>query len=111
MREKIRVGVLMGGASAEREISLASGRMIAQNLPREKYDVLMLDTLALMAFNPNLPQALRKEVFSLTEERTRLLPESFREGVLEAVRAAAPATLILREKRPIEVAFIALHGP
>jgi D-alanine-D-alanine ligase-like ATP-grasp enzyme len=28
---KIRVGVLMGGASSEREISLASGTMVAQH--------------------------------------------------------------------------------
>src|SRR3990167_4447951 len=40
MKKKIRVAVLMGGKSAEHEISLASGREVAKNLDKKKYDVL-----------------------------------------------------------------------
>ena len=36
---KIRVAVLMGGPSAEHEISLKSGRMVARGLDRKKYSV------------------------------------------------------------------------
>ena len=43
---KTRVGILMGGASAEREISLASGKMIAAHLPADRYEIVMLDPLA-----------------------------------------------------------------
>lgn len=39
----LRVGVLMGGASSEREISLASGEMVVTALREEGYDVLPLD--------------------------------------------------------------------
>jgi len=38
-----RVGVLMGGASSEREISLQSGNAIVQALDRQGFDVLPLD--------------------------------------------------------------------
>ena len=40
MKKKIRVAVLMGGKSAEHEISLASGREVAKNLDPNKYEVL-----------------------------------------------------------------------
>jgi D-alanine-D-alanine ligase len=41
---KINVAVLMGGRSAEREISLSTGRMILDALDRDKYDVVPIDT-------------------------------------------------------------------
>ena len=120
--KKILVGVLMGGASAEREISLASGRMIADNLPKDKYEVVMLDTLALMARNPNLPEALRKQACeigqsaagAISEERALLLPESFREGIRRVAQEIVPATAFLspgEARNRVAVAFIALHGP
>ena len=59
MSKKIRVGVLMGGASAERQISLASGMGIASHLDPDRYEVVMLDPLALMAGNPNLSEEQR----------------------------------------------------
>ena len=50
-QRKIRVGVLAGGASAERQISLATGLQIAEHLPKERFEVVLLDPLALMAAN------------------------------------------------------------
>ncbi len=38
--EKIRVGILLGGMSSEREVSLESGRNIFQKIPRQRFDVL-----------------------------------------------------------------------
>ena len=40
---KIRVGILMGGPSAEREISLITGKAICENLNKEKYDILSIE--------------------------------------------------------------------
>ncbi|MCD6152859.1 MAG: D-alanine--D-alanine ligase [Syntrophobacterales bacterium] len=37
-REKIKVGVIMGGMSSEREVSLESGRNIFSKMDRQKYD-------------------------------------------------------------------------
>ncbi|MBE9546324.1 MAG: D-alanine--D-alanine ligase [Proteobacteria bacterium] len=36
--EKLRVGIIMGGISSEREVSLESGRNIFSKISREKYD-------------------------------------------------------------------------
>jgi D-alanine-D-alanine ligase len=120
---RIRVGVLLGGASAEREISLATGRMIAQHLPRDRYEVVLLDSLALMAGNPKLPPNLAEKARALLSraggreqlsERDRQLPAAFQQEIQSAVAEAAPATEavgIAEGKRRIDVAFIGLHGP
>lgn len=120
---KIRVGVLMGGASGEREISLASGKMIADHLPRDRYEVVMLDTLALMAGNPRLGAAQREQARALLAggahaeslpERDRALPAAFQDEIVKGAAATLPATEALAP-RPgaarIDVAFLALHGP
>jgi D-alanine-D-alanine ligase len=122
-QSKIRVGVLVGGASHEREISLASGRMIAEHLPRDRYDVVMLDTLALMAQNPRLSPALRERAVALVgrDSHSRRLPEGdaslpaeLRAQVEKAADSAEPATAALMATtggHAIDVAFLALHGP
>lgn len=121
--KKTRVGVLMGGASSEREISLASGKMIADHLPRDRYDVVLLDTLALMANNPKLTPAQRQQALALlarrgrTEElseRDRELPDAFQKEITTAAASALPATEAVAAaggNAGIDVAFLALHGP
>ncbi len=120
---RIRVGVLLGGASAEREISLASGRMVADHLPRDRYEVVLFDTLALMAGNPQLSAALRQKARALLahravseelEQKDRDLPAAFQQEIQRAAAEAAPATEAIQladGERRIDVAFIALHGP
>lgn len=51
---KQRVGVLLGGPSAERDVSLVSGRAVARALRRMGYEVKALDATR------NLPALLRK---------------------------------------------------
>jgi len=123
LKRRIRVGILVGGASSEREISLASGKMIAEHLPRERYDVVMLDTLALMAHNPKLSAALRERAQRLLEhdhvpqmegQHQRELPPAFLAEVQRAAEEALPATeaiLAAGGGARIDVAFPALHGP
>jgi len=41
--KRIRVALLFGGKSAEREISIKTGRMIAKNLDKKKYQVFLFD--------------------------------------------------------------------
>src|SRR5688500_13260092 len=43
MSEKIRVAVLLGGDSSEREVSFRSGVAMAQALSSERYNVTMFD--------------------------------------------------------------------
>jgi D-alanine--D-alanine ligase len=122
MSGRIRVGVLMGGASSEREISLASGTMVAQHLPKDRYEVVMLDTLALMAGNRQLSPELREQARALLSgggrrgallERDRALPSAFQDQIQEASQATLPATEALMPRADggrIDVAFLALHG-
>jgi D-alanine-D-alanine ligase len=111
----------MGGASAEREISLASGQMIAEHLPRDRYDVVMLDPLALMARNPQITPELRHKAQRLLagatereafEDRDRALPSGLREQIQNAAGSVVAATTALGPAagRPVDVAFLALHG-
>ena len=53
--KKLRVGVLMGGQSSEREISLKTGRAICQALRRRAYRVVPIDV------GPSLPRQLREK--------------------------------------------------
>jgi len=123
---RIRVGVLMGGASAERDISLASGKMIAEHLPRDRYEVVMLDSLALMAGNPRLPPAMRERAAALLQPRSAprpaeaaaeadaALPAGFQDDIRAAAAQVVPATRAIAPapaaEARIDVAFLALHG-
>lgn len=40
---KLKIAVLMGGVSSEREVSLSSGRTVVANLDKQRYDVLPID--------------------------------------------------------------------
>ncbi|HVR87924.1 MAG TPA: D-alanine--D-alanine ligase [Candidatus Limnocylindria bacterium] len=125
MTRKIRVGVLAGGASAERQISLASGLHIAEQLPKDRYEVVMLDPLAFMANNPALSGEQRALARPLAAgggrseslpERDRELPSRMRDAMARGASALTPATGALSPAGPagpvgIDVAFIALHGP
>jgi D-alanine-D-alanine ligase len=123
MTRKIRVGVLAGGASAERQISLASGMGIREHLSPDRYDVVMLDPLALMAGNPALSDEQRALGRHLAEHggtpealpaRDQELPAAMQEQMRRASAALVPATEGLMPtggRERIDVAFIALHGP
>lgn len=39
---KQRIGVLFGGVSSEHEVSLSSARSVIENIPKDKYDIVML---------------------------------------------------------------------
>ena len=55
----LRVGVLMGGSSAERDISLKTGRSICESLRRRRYTVVPIDA------DTTLPQQLRAKKVSV----------------------------------------------
>jgi D-alanine-D-alanine ligase len=119
VKGKIRVGILFGGASEEREISLASGLMIAENLPKDRYEVRLLDTLSLMSRHPALPADLRDKALALRDARPRPalqalpgLSPAMRAQVerAEALSQSASEALAGGGEKGIDVAFLALHG-
>lgn len=124
MVKKVRVGVLAGGASAERQISLATGLQIAEHLPQDRYEVVLLDPLALMANNPKLSEEQRAQARTLAARSGRIealpardrrdLPKGLQEQIERATESLVPATSAIVPaggEAPIDVAFIALHGP
>lgn len=88
---KIRVAVLMGGRSAEREVSLSTGRQALEALDRQKYDAFAVDPahLGTAAAGSSMPEGPPADAFS---------------GAMVPVQA-----LLDPETRP-DVALICLHG-
>ncbi|HUG55651.1 MAG TPA: D-alanine--D-alanine ligase [Candidatus Limnocylindrales bacterium] len=119
---RIRVGVLAGGASAERQISLLTGAQVASALPAERYEVVLLDPLALMVGNPKLTDEQRERARALltggphdaVDASDAQLPADLRAAVERASSALVPATSAFggaSGETRLDVAFIALHGP
>jgi len=92
---KLKVAVLMGGTSTEREVSLSTGRQILNALDPDKYTVYALDTASGQKF---LPPGVTQPL-----------------GLLHAADGGAEITALpqLPQAAPSErpdVVFIALHG-
>jgi len=92
---KLKVAVLMGGTSAEREVSLSTGRQILNALDPDRYTVYALDTASGQKF---LPPGVTQPL-----------------GLLRAADGGAEITALpqLPQAAPSErpdVVFIALHG-
>ncbi len=119
--QRLRVGVLCGGASAERQISLATGAEIAAGLSAERYEVVLLDPLALMVENGAIGRERRALAARLRSgvageslpARDQALPAAIRRSMEQAALRVVAATgaLGLTGAERIDVAFIALHGP
>jgi D-alanine-D-alanine ligase len=114
--KKIRVGVLTGGASSERDISLAAGAQIQRVLPKDRYDVVLLDPLALMVRNPMLTEEQRAQGRALLAGGGRPgpaheLPKGLESEITAASKALVPATeAITGAGDPVDVIFISLYG-
>ncbi len=81
MKKKLKVGVLVGGTSSEREISLVTGAAIYKNLDRKKYIVKLIELTPKCQF-----------VF---------IPDSGKKRFLD---------LVNKDRKFVDVMFIALHG-
>ncbi|MDD5539171.1 MAG: D-alanine--D-alanine ligase [Candidatus Neomarinimicrobiota bacterium] len=86
----MKIAVLMGGVSSEREVSLASGRNIATALRENGHDVLALDTI--------LPiEQLKRSI--------EPNPDHLKNGESNLIRLVSDPVV-----RAVDFAFIALHG-
>jgi len=113
--QAMKVWVVLGGLSAERDVALESGHAVAQALSEKGHDVLVYD-LGEGAFLPelsshripaDLPVALAAGERRSTETASEAAdPEGWR-GLGWAERLLKTARL-LRTK--VDVAFLALHG-
>jgi D-alanine-D-alanine ligase len=93
----MKIAVLMGGTSAEREVSLASGLAIVKALRERGHEVWTVDTAA-----GYVPEA----------EEQDLLPGGVKSAPPESLEHALPLIDLaqVKELRGAELAFLALHG-
>jgi len=105
---RVRVAVLMGGPSPEREVSLRTGQQIMQALDPGRYDVLPVEVRrdgrwvlpggATSLGSGNAPSA-------------DSAPPTDPPGALAPVRGDALGIDRVMGQGPIDVVFIAMHGP
>ncbi|MBV9772321.1 MAG: D-alanine--D-alanine ligase [Gemmatimonadetes bacterium] len=93
----MNVAVLLGGTSAEREVSLASGLAIIKALRERGHTVWAVDTA-----RGYVPEA---EESQLLPEGVHAAPPTDTEGTLQPFELAN-----VQQVRDAEVAFLALHG-
>jgi D-alanine-D-alanine ligase len=95
MTTKRKIAVLMGGTSAEREVSLSTGRQILNALDPDKYTVYALDTASGQRFLPT------DTMPSLSQLRSA-------DGMTE-ITALPQLPQVSGQDKP-DLVFIALHG-
>ncbi len=93
----MKIAVLMGGLSAEREVSLASGQAVVKALREMHHEVATIDTT-----RGYIPPA----------EESRLLPEGMHSNPPESIESTFSAVELgeVDQLRDADVAFLALHG-
>jgi len=98
---KLKILVLMGGISAERDVSLVSGEAIVEALKSVGHQVMALDTAQAQKLLPNqgnfLPEGIKEEPPDVTE-----LERKGKQLTLEAIHSF--------DFSEVDVVFLALHG-
>ena len=106
-KRKINVAVLMGGRTAEHEISVESGRNVVQNLDLSKYNVKPVTITREGSWL--VPEGY------LTDSRqtTELLPEHLTRDLegKELIPLGMGTALDRTVSEEVDVVFIAMHGP
>jgi D-alanine-D-alanine ligase len=109
MAEKIRVGILFGGKSAEHEVSLQSAKNVYEAIDRKKYDPVLvgidkngrwlLNDESRFLLDAEDPRCIR---LNPSGESVALVPESA--GVISALSTGGQCGAV-------DVVFPILHGP
>ncbi len=118
---RLRVMVLMGGSSSERDISLSTGKMILSALDPDKYDVAAIDTQDLLCLAAPAPPSLPVGPDTHNNRDIELDRHEDKDGEAKRSNAILPGgsgnNLTLDETpRPLgtssrpDIVFIALHG-
>lgn len=94
-RKKLKVALIFGGTSQEREVSLRTGRTMATNLDPKKYDVV--------------PIEISMEGKWLTSSET--IRQIGREVKTQKVTGQGLVPIEKSSQGKIDVALLALHGP
>ncbi|MEO8065284.1 MAG: D-alanine--D-alanine ligase [Candidatus Doudnabacteria bacterium] len=95
-KKKLRIALIFGGTSQEREISLKSGKNVAENLSKKKYDVTPVEISEKGQWLISSPTIKQIEKLGYTKK-------------ISSNREIVPIDKNSQGK--IDVAFLALHGP
>jgi D-alanine-D-alanine ligase len=100
-KKKLKIAVLMGGNSAERDVSLATGKAVVEGLKMAGHEVTGIDTAL---GRVQLPPAEKDDVPLIKEQppETRELAKTTGETTVRAVSSP--------DLKKVDVVFIALHG-
>jgi D-alanine-D-alanine ligase len=98
----VKITVLMGGTSAERNVSLASGVRVADALRRAGHKVTAVDT-ARGLLSDAAERKLRESAVGTLPPSTEELERMAREALPQTVR-------VLPKRGDVDVVFLALHG-
>ena len=101
-KRKLKVAVLMGGISSERDISLSTGKQILESLDRDKYEPLGVDAALMLTEVRTHQKSAGTSVEAVTEARNALL-------AADKLASVADIAIPGSGRRP-DVAIIALHG-
>ncbi|MDX1673586.1 MAG: D-alanine--D-alanine ligase [Longimicrobiales bacterium] len=97
----MKIGVLFGGTSEERDVSIASGAEVVRALREAGHDVVAVDTATGV-----LDEAAEAELL-----QTGVAPEPPERGRLDMLRTGDPTSLTWApELEGADVLFLALHG-
>jgi D-alanine-D-alanine ligase len=100
-RKRLRVAVLFGGTSSERDVSIASGSQVIQALRQAGHDVTAVDTATGVLDANAEKQLLRDGVAELPPDEASL--DMMRTGDATSLTKAP-------ELEGVDVLFLALHG-
>jgi D-alanine-D-alanine ligase len=106
-RKKINVAVLMGGRTAEHEISVASGKMVAQNLDLARYNVKPITITREGSWL--IPNGYLTDGAPVAELLPKYLTHDSAGKELVPLETGAALTRTASEK--VNVVFVAMHGP
>jgi D-alanine-D-alanine ligase len=97
----MRIAVLFGGTSSERDVSIASGSQVVKALREAGHDVIAVDTATGV-----LKQAEEKKLLT-----AGVAPAPPQEAALDMLRTGDTSSIVSApELADIEVIFLALHG-
>lgn len=102
--KKIRVAVLMGGKSAEHEVSLASGMEVVKNLDPQKYGVLPV-VIDKSGQKWQIGQSVKPR---LNQRPATIKKKAKSSSKLVLLQKSLPKSI---DDQQVDVVFIAMHGP
>ena len=105
--KKINIAILMGGQSAEREVSLRTGKKIASFLDRKKYNIQLIE------ISKTGKWLLKKDIGQIKSHyAVGVQPEIADTQTKElAAQSQSLSPEFQKQQRKIDLVFIALHGP